>query len=193
MSIIATVEHVFTSSLAGTPPFNFGFHISLAEDTDGALLTSFADAVATAYQGTIRQNLTDALNTGNVIVTTPDPSGERVFTAAIGTGTGAGSTTPPGCSFRWVFDAPRPPKARANAMYLPLASPGLYDADGSVHSSVNDNAVAWGGAILDACGDLGGAWVAIHQVGGKSAPIVTKLVTGAHSAPTVSFLRKRYR
>jgi hypothetical protein len=189
----AIVAYTWIHAEAGTPPFQCAFNLTSTDDvpTDNAadMVENFADA----FNSNLLPIFWSGLQTGSCVVTVESSLGETSADAGLDIPTGSEETPMPGTSYRVILEAPRPPKGRANAMYFPLPDGGHVNVEGVVDDAAKTAIAAWGEAVLTYVATTDWEWDAIHQIGGPTAEKFYVPVSGVHSAPTASFLRRRYR
>jgi hypothetical protein len=190
---LSRAEFVFPTPEAGTGPFEFGFAFATTDDEPTTTPDEVADFMVSNWTDTMRDLIWEGAGAPQLVLTFGIPDGEIVHTTACPAPTGAHQPGPGGASLRVVISAPRPPKARNNAFYLPLPEATTFDVNGLTSGGAKSSITAWAEDNLSGFSATDFTWVALHQVGGPTADIHQVPVVGASLAPTVSFLRRRYR
>jgi hypothetical protein len=187
------VDHVWAHAEVGTPPFVAGLYL---RSTDSSPSTSPADLAAVftdAWSTDLKADFWTGLGAGQLNLTIRGDDGETTYTAALDNATGSTQTLATGWAVRAVFESARLFKQRLNGCYFPLPDGGKVNQEGVVDSDLIADVASWGTTVLGALADTDFRWNSRHQLGGTSEPFTYAEVTGCHSAPTASFLRRRYR
>lgn len=168
--------------------FNFGESAGPTdlEDAAEAALTAWgADATGLGY-------LTSALGPCEVVT-------QGVYSGVVGQYTATGGATPtgspmdlPGVSVRVVAGGNRPYGGRRGAWYLPGLEAAGADEHGVLNGTYRTNIQTWMDNILTAVATAvsPAEVVTLHNINGTETFTV---VPDCTVAPTVSFLRRRYR
>jgi len=188
------VSYVFDSPASGTPPFVTGMWFLAPAGADSEEFHGLLTIVRDAFNDDLDAALNSTLGTGVVEGQYIDET--SVLDDFVGTLTpaGGGQVRNPGFSFRVVLQGSRPPGGRPNQMYFPFADTTYYGNDGTIGGGAPNATTifdTWADNLLAAVEPTQFQWRNRHFVGADDAS--SSSVTGAQLAPTISFLRKRYR
>jgi hypothetical protein len=163
-----------------------------SDPIDGTSITELVTAAQSGWNDQIIVFLDNQLGGGQV-----DAKGvylDIVFEASLPLDDGddgAGAAMTPGTSYRAIKGSQRPAGGKPGAMYLPQPRTDGVNADGTLKtSSIGDLNAALTNFLSDINGATGWSAVVRRKVGGDT---FTTFVDSLFMAPTVSFLRKRYR
>lgn len=194
MAFDARISHVFANPAVGTPPFVSGFWLRNSAGTyDPTIFQGLVDAMAANWADSLNPVIWSGLHGGTLVADVSSDTETAQFVSAIDSSDTSGQSTAIGIAIRAIFQAPRPPKGRANGMYIPLPTASAANVEGVISGTALDAVTTWGDATLALLDLHDWVWVAHHQIGGPSAPVTRTSVTGASAAGTASYLRRRYR
>ena len=188
----AQVAFEYATYPGGTPPFVTTMDFVTSEPVDDTNLTELVTACQSGWNDQITVFIDNQLGGGSV--TAKAVYLDIVFEASLPLddgGDGAGAAMTPGTSYRAIKGSQRPSGGKPGCMYLPQPRTDGVNADGTLKTaSLPDLNDALGNFLTDLNGATDWSAVVRRKVGGDT---FTTFVSSLFMAPTVSFLRKRYR
>jgi hypothetical protein len=186
-------DHVWLTPDVGTPPFVTGIYLRSTDDSPSTTPSDLAAAIAGAWSTDLKSRIWDGIGPGTLQLTIRGDAGETVYSTALDDATGGTQTTATGWALRCIFEAPRLFRQRNNCCYFPLPDGSNVNQEGVVNTGTKDDVSSWGTDLISNLSDTDFRWYSRHQLGGPTGDVTYAEITGAHSAATASFLRRRYR
>jgi hypothetical protein len=187
------LSYIWNAPSTGTPPFVTGIWLLAPAGAASTDLEDIVIAAAAAYNTELHDLQSELIGTGVCTGVMTDETDVIEYTTPISAPGGGGGIRNPGFSCRAILQGARPPGARSNVMYWPYLDAAYYTAAGALNSTPASYLSNWADEILLACTGSPFQWRNRHFVDNDEHEASSSSVTGLSVAPSISFLRRRYR
>lgn len=186
-----------SSAFGGTPPFTTTMDFKVTTEPNPTDWTFFVQQCAEAWNDNICPKISEGLSGGLCTLTYTTDDDVLQVTWALDNGGADGHPRLPGASVRLIKQTTRPPGGRFGCIYLMGPVGSAYDDNG--HITDTFFAAAWGdfrSDVLDA-DNVPEGFAFVQNHGHRSGDHIVygtpTVFESVIAAPTVSFLRGRYR